>query len=174
LNGFSEAVSRELTTGLLPYWLAHTPDERHGGFVGRITHDGLLVPDAPKGAVLNARILWAFAAAARVLGGAEHVHTAERAFRYLEDHFWDPEHGGIFWMVDHAGRPLETKKQVYAQAFAVYALAEHFRLTGREPVLGRAVHLFEILEAHALDARRGWRLISWTERGEWTAMTCAC
>lgn len=154
LAGLRAAVVRELNEGILPYWTAHTLDELHGGFIGRITHDGRVVADAPKGAILNTRILWAFAAAG-ALGRQDLGRIAERAYRYLEAHFWDVEHGGIYWMVDHLGKPLETKKQVYAQAFAIYGLAEYYLLTGLQPALDRAVQLFELIETHALDPEQG-------------------
>ena len=157
-NSLAQLRSRaaaELTDGILPYWMAHTLDDEHGGFVGRITHEGRVVAGAPKAAVLNTRILWTFAAAGRVLRDDRYRAVADRAYAYLVDHFWDDEHGGIYWMVDHTGRPLHTKKQIYAQAFAVYALAEHYRLTGEAAVLERAIALFRTLERHSFDPAHG-------------------
>ncbi len=148
-------LRRELTEHLLPFWMERTPDEAHGGFVGQIAQDGRVVADAPKGAVLNARILWTFAAAYRVLGDPAYLHTAARARAYLDAHFWDAEHEGVVWSLDAAGRPLETRKQIYAQAFALYAYAEHHRATGDAPALQRSVRLFQLIERHAYDPARG-------------------
>ena len=69
-------------------------------FLGRIDGHGNPVPDAEKGAVLNARILWAFAAAYRVLGKPEYLEAATRAKDYFVAHFIDPQEGGVFgvWM----------------------------------------------------------------------------
>jgi len=155
LSPFRSRVVAELTEGILPYWMAHTLDDEHGGFVGRITHEGRVVAGAPRAAVLNTRILWTFAAAGRVLHDDRYRAVAERAYAYLVDHFWDAEHGGIYWMLDHTGRPLETKKQIYAQAFAVYALAEYYRLTDDASVLERAVDLFRTIERHSFDPTHG-------------------
>ncbi len=52
-----------------------------------------------------------------------------RARDYLLSHFVDEEQGGVFWSVTPQGEPLDTKKQFYAIAFAIYGLAEHFRAT---------------------------------------------
>ena len=169
LSTLSREMRRELTDGILPYWRERTVDRERGGFYGRITGRDEVVADAPKGAVLNARILWAFSAASRVLeeDGA-YRRLADRAYAYLNEHFWDPGHGGIFWMLRADGEPMETKKQVYAQAFAAYAMAEYHRLTGREGPLERAVQLFHLIEEHAFDAEAGgyfeaysrdWRLL---------------
>ena len=72
-------LQAELTQNILPFWLNKMVDHRRGGFLGRIDGHGNPVPDAEKGAVLNARILWAFAAAYRVLGKPEYLEAATRA-----------------------------------------------------------------------------------------------
>ena len=57
-------------------------DEENGGFVGQIRQNGAVVRDTPKGSVLNARILWSFAAAHRLLGNDRFRTVAERAYSY--------------------------------------------------------------------------------------------
>lgn len=148
-------LRRELTGRLLPYWVEHAIDAEHGGFVGQIAQDGRVVPEAPKGVVLNARILWTFSAAYRVLGDEAYCRVAERARDYLAAHFWDPKHEGVYWSVDYRGRPHNTRKQVYGQAFALYALAECHRATQDPASLERAVRLFRLIEQHAYDIEHG-------------------
>src|SRR5690606_31049163 len=132
-----------------------TPDPVRGGFVGRITQEGRVVPEAPRGAVLNARILWTFAAASRAFGAPAYRVMADRAAAYLTGPFWDDAHEGVYWSVDAAGRPLDVRKQVYAQAFALYGLAEYHRATADAAALARAVRLFELIEARAADPVHG-------------------
>ena len=52
---------------ILRFWLDKMQDQENGGFYGRIDGSGVLHPEAEKGAILNARILWSFSAAYRVL-----------------------------------------------------------------------------------------------------------
>jgi hypothetical protein len=68
----------ELTGRILPYWTVTAADPRNGGFIGLITEEGVADTAAPKGGILNARILWAFSAAHRVLGGDTCREAAER------------------------------------------------------------------------------------------------
>ena len=82
------------------------------------------MPETEKGAVLNARILWTFSAAYRLLKKEEYLSAAMRAKRYVIDHFYDREFGGIYWSLDYKGHPLDTKKQIYAIGFAIYGLSE--------------------------------------------------
>ena len=142
-----------LEGNILRFWMERMVDEEHGGFYGRIDGNNRLHPDADKGAVLNARILWSFAAAYRVLGREEYRMMAARAKDYILAHFIDKEYGGVFWSVDYLGRPKDTKKQTYALGFMIYGLSEYSRATGDEEVLQAAIRLYEDIEHHAFDAR---------------------
>ena len=65
--------------------------------------------------------------------------------------FWDSDFGGTYWSVDCEGRPLETKKQIYSIAFAIYGLSELYRASGDELALQKAVELYQVIEEHSLD-----------------------
>ena len=140
-----------LEKNILHFWMTQMVDEEHGGFYGRRDHSGTLHPDAEKGAILNARILWSFSAAFRVLGNPEYLAMATRAKDYIIDHFIDPEYGGIYWSVDYKGQPLDTKKQFYAIGFAIYGLTEYARATGDREALDYALQLYDCIEEHAFD-----------------------
>ena len=140
---------------ILAYWSSHMPDAQYGGFHGQITEKNEVIAHAPKGAVLNARILWTFSAAYRHQPRPEHLALATRAFEYLEQHFLDQEYGGVFWSVDYLGQPLDTKKQVYALAFALYGLSEYHAASGQPRALQHAQDLFRCIEAHSFDAEHG-------------------
>ena len=148
-----------LTKNILPFWLDRMVDYEQGGFYGRIDGSGVLHPDAEKGAILNARILWSFSAAYRVLSKVQsskikvqcYLEAATRAKDYFIEHFIDREYGGIYWSLDSKGKPLDTKKQFYAIGFAIYALSEYVRATGDREALDYAIWLFECIEEHAFD-----------------------
>ena len=146
----SKQAAREvLEHHILRFWQTRMVDNERGGFYGRIDGHNTLHPDAPKGAVLNARILWSFAAAARVLHNTPYRILAARAYDYLMQRFIDREHGGVYWSLHADGTPLDTKKQTYAIAFAIYGLAEYYRATQNSEALNAAIRLFNDLEAHA-------------------------
>lgn len=147
-------VEHELTTDILPFWMEKMADKAKGGFYGRIDGDDILHADAPKGAILNGRILWTFSAAYRILGKPEYLETATRAKRYLIDRFYDKDFGGVYWSLDADGEPLDAKKQIYAQGFAVYGLSEYARATGDNEALEYAVKLFETIEKYSFDSEK--------------------
>jgi mannobiose 2-epimerase len=162
LGPLRAAAEHELREDILPYWATTAVDRRQGGFFGAVSVDGRPDPSAGKGGVLNARILWTFSAALRRRPEPLYREMADRAFDYLLEHFWDPEHSGLYWEVDHLGRMLQGRKQTYGQAFGIYALVEYFRATGVRDALDRAMRLFEDIETHALDPSNGGY---WEARG---------
>lgn len=140
-----------LLNNILPFWSERMVDKEHGGFYGRIDGHDILHPEAEKGAVLNARILWTFAGATRILHRMPYRILAARAKDYLLTHFIDPQYGGVYWSLNADGSTLDTKKQTYAIAFAIYGMVEYYRATGDQETLDVAIRLFEDIEAHAFD-----------------------
>ena len=143
-------VQEVLQKNILPFWLK-MQDMENGGFYGQMKGDGTLVKDANKGGILNARILWSFSAAYRVLGNQEYLQAATWAKDYFVEHFIDPVYGGTYWELDHKGNPVDTKKQFYAIGFAIYGLSEYTRATGDRETLNLALSLFKAIEEHSLD-----------------------
>lgn len=144
-------LEKELKENILGFWKEHTLDKTNGGFIGEMNGAGEIVPGAHKSLVLNARILWTFAAAYRRYGQEDDLRMAELALEQLETRFRDEEHGGFYWMIHPEGSPSEDKKQVYGQAFVIYALAEYVRATGNREPLGLAEEIYRLLERYAYD-----------------------
>jgi len=150
-----ERVERELLEDILPFWLKYAVDNEFGGFRGQIANDLTIDPLAHKGLILNSRILWTFAKAFKVYRKDIHLYTARRAYNYLHRYFRDPQFGGFYWMVDHLGNPVDTKKRIYGQAFTIYALAEFATATPDNDYLTEAIALFHLIEDAGHDAKFG-------------------
>lgn len=142
---WSARLRKELVEDILPFWMRHTVDRENGGFYGTIGCNLEVEKESPRAAVINTRILWTFSAACK-LGHPQYREMADWAYNYIVEKFWDKEYGGIYWMLDWKGNPVNDRKQIYAQAFAVYAMAEYFRATGRADSLERARQLFWLIE----------------------------
>lgn len=132
---------------ILRFWLDKMLDP-NGGFYGRIDGHNRLHPEAERGAVMMARVLWAFSAAYHVLGKEEYLAAAKHAKAYIEAHFLDKEFGGAFWSVNADGTALDTKKQTYALGFMIYGFSEYARATGDEQAKTQATELFNSVEKH--------------------------
>lgn len=163
---------QELTQNILPYWMIKMKDLVNGGFYGKRDGYDVLQPDADKAIVLNTRILWTFARAARefvdTAETAAYRETADRAYLYLQNFFIDPQYGGVYWMVNAGGKPVNTKKQIYAQAFAIYALTEYFLATDDHKSLQYAKDLYKLVEAHSFDRQHNGYLEAFDQ--EWNLL----
>ncbi|HLP05449.1 MAG TPA: AGE family epimerase/isomerase [Paludibacter sp.] len=149
-----QQVRDELTRNILPFWMTKMLDNQNCGFHGQMTGENQLVPDAPKGGILNARILWTFSSAALHLKSAEYLAMATRAKDYVFTHFFDGSNGGTYWLLNADGTPGDTKKQIYSQAFFVYALVEYYRASGDENALYKSIDLFFLIEKHSFDKEK--------------------
>jgi mannobiose 2-epimerase len=154
IQEFREELIDNLRNNILNYWIEKMVDP-HGGFYGRRDGNDQLDRNAPRGAVLNARILWSFSAAYRVLGDKKYLDFATRAKNEIIHKFYDREFGGVYWSIDATGKPLDTKKQFYAIGFAIYGLSEYARATNDSEALEYAIRLFHDIENHSRDRVNG-------------------
>lgn len=140
---------------ILDFWQKNAVDEDHGGFYGKIDNDNTIFKQAPKGSVLNSRILWTFSAAYNFTKNENYLATAQKAFEYFRDHFIDKEFGGVYWTVDFKGNPLDNKKQIYALAFAVYGLSEFYLSSKNEAARNLAIELYNTIIQYSYDHENG-------------------
>jgi cellobiose epimerase len=149
------AELRQEHKDILAYWQRYAPDPVNGGFYGRVDYQNRPDPNADKGIVLNSRILWTFSAALHHTQHNDYRATADQAFAAIQQHFIDPQYGGVFWSISPAGQPKQPIKQLYGQAFALYGLSEYVRATHSAPALTMAKALFGLMVDHAYDASKG-------------------
>lgn len=162
LPQFRTEIENELYS-ILDFWSKNAVDIPQGGFVGKVDNDGTVNPEAEKGCVLNARILWTFAAAFNKFSNPKHLKLAERAYEYIRNHFRDQQNGGVFWSVDATGKPVNTRKQIYGLAFTIYGLSEFYQTNKKQEVLDFAIELFDLIEKHSFDQKSGGYFEAFTE-----------
>jgi len=145
----------ELLENILPFWIEHAVDKERGGFYGEISNTLVVDRDAPRGALLTARILWTYAAAYKRYRAPEYLEMARWAYDDLLGRFWDETHGGLYWMVGADKTLLRPRKQIYGQAFGIYGLAEYYSATGEPGALEKAISIFRLMEEHSHDPEYG-------------------
>lgn len=150
LHQFRSEVRDELDR-ILNFWSEIMPDRERGGFYGRVDGSGNLDPNADRGVILNTRILWTYVAAFSQTGVSAYLRLAHVAFDYIIKHFWDDVNGGVYWMVNCEGEVVDSQKQIYAQAFAIYAFSEYFAVTKNNVAKEKAMQLCHLIERHSRD-----------------------
>jgi mannobiose 2-epimerase len=153
-----QSFRRELVGNILPFWMTRAVDDDNGGFYSALSNDLRVNNDAPRTATVYGRILWTYAAAARLLQDPQYLAPAKRAYDYIRQHFWDHDYNGVYWSIDCHGKPIDDRKHSYAQCFVIYGLAEYYRATGDAEALRQAQELYRLLELHAYDQQhQGYR-----------------
>ena len=163
LSASETAVARQLVAQLrthlfehlLPFWCGPAVDQEQGGWMAWLSNDLTADRTQPKGLIVHARILWAFAAVLQVRPQPLYRQMADRAFEYLTSRFWDGQHGGAVWRLTDSGKVLDDSKKIYGQAFCVYALAEYHRACQSPRAWQLAQEIVGLIERHAHDPLHG-------------------
>lgn len=155
---FKQELREEFIGHMLPFWM-NLKDEEKGGFYGLVDFDLTLDKKADKGCILNSRILWLFSNLyTRIKTGEwgevmvdqslkdRWLEMANHAYRFLCDAFLDKEMGGVYWSVTYDGKPADTTKHTYNQAFAIYALSSYYEATGNRDAFILAMDLYHLVE----------------------------
>ena len=147
---FDTQVKEHLLSDIIPFW-QRLRDEEYGGFYGYMGYDLEIDKKAVKGCILNSRILWFFSNAYLLLKDEQLLKDAGHAFKFLKDHCLDEENGGIYWSLTFDGKPEDTTKHTYNQAFAIYALSSYYDASKDEQALKIAQELYHIVETKCKD-----------------------
>jgi mannobiose 2-epimerase len=160
------AIESDLRGNILPFWIKHVVNGAERTFHGALSNDLTIDRGAERGALLTSRILWTYASAHRQYGDAPYREMADLAYDDLLTRYRDAEHGGFYWSISADGTVRRDRKQVYGQAFAIYALSEYHAATGRREPLDAAIALFRLLETHARERVHGGYLEAFAR--DWT------
>ena len=143
-------VKDELVNGIIPFWKG-LRDDVNGGYYGEVTYDLKVNKEAEKGCILNSRITWFFSNAYTLLKDPSLLDEAKHAYEFLRDKCIDKEYGGIYWSITYDGKPLDTTKHTYNQAFCIYALSSYYEASGDEEAIKLAFELYDIIESRCTD-----------------------
>lgn len=141
----------------LPLWANHGIDREAGGFFERLDSK-TLAPTGPdqRRSMVCARQLYLWSAAAHRFDQSDHHALADYAFATLTERFQDRQHGGWVFSLRRDGSLLDGRKDFYAHAFILFALAHYARL-GRQQAeaLALAAETWGLIQAK-LRLPQGW------------------
>ena len=146
----TEEVKRHLTQDIIPFW-KKLRDDTYGGYYGWMDYDLTVNKEAVKGCILNSRIIWFFSNAYLLLQDESLLAEAKHGYEFMQKYCIDQERGGVYWSVTYDGRPEDTTKHTYNQAFSVYALSSYYNASGDRTALDTAMKIFRIIEERCTD-----------------------
>lgn len=150
MNYQMDGFKTHLTEKIVPFW-NNLIDEEYGGFYGLMDVEHNVDRKADKGMILNSRILWFYSNCYILLTEDEnrddYIKKAKCAYDFLCKYGFDQDNPGIFWMLSYDGKPVDTTKHSYNQAFAIYALSSYYAASRDAEALEKAKVLYELLES---------------------------
>ena len=145
----ADKCRKELTERILPFW-NRLRDDENGGFYGFMDNGLNVDKTADKGVILTSRILWFYSSCYRTLGDEYLLDNARHAYEFLKKCV-DTVNGGVWWMMTYDGKPSDTMKHTYNQAFAIYALSAYYLASKDKTALDLALELFHTVEDKCRD-----------------------
>jgi mannobiose 2-epimerase len=149
------AIEADLRGNILPFWIRHVANRPARTFHGHLNNALAVDPTVERGALLTSRILWTYASALRQYGEPDYRNMADFAYGDLLARYHDAKYGGFHWSINADGTVKRDRKQVYGQAFALYALTEYHAATGVRDPLDQAISVFKLLERFARERTHG-------------------
>ena len=151
LSAYKKIFHNELHNNILSYWMKYSVEKNGKGFYGAVDLKNKPVLWANKTSVLNARILWTFAAAANLYPGRGYEEFAHKAYRVLTEDFADKKFGGFFMELDPDNAVANDIKHTYAQAFVIYSLSKYYEFNPVKEVMDKVREFFNFLDNKTKD-----------------------
>jgi len=154
----ADTIQHSMRSELLDAWYPRAVDTAWGGFITTFSHDWNMVGKEDKMIVTQARHTWVTARASEHYPG-ESVYKAASAsgFLFLKNKMWDHRHGGFHSLVSREGTVIDSSKNAYGNAFAIYALSAYYHASGDTAALALAKKTFWWLEYRSHDpAQKGY------------------
>jgi mannobiose 2-epimerase len=155
LSAQAARCRRILETSIVKFYLPNCVDQTNGGYLESL-RDGKFTATGEKFLTMQGRQLWFFSTLAHEnIDQEAALAAAKSGFDFLEKHMRDPKHGGYFSKVSDDGKPVDPRKHVYLNAFALYGLVAYYQATKEDAALQSAQALFRTLEEKAHDTEHG-------------------
>jgi len=151
LRTYRDIFTNELHNNILAYWMNYGVEKEGHGFYGAVDLNNEPVAGANKTSVLNARILWTFASAAKKYPGKAYEEMAHRAYRVLTEDFEDKEYGGYYMELSADNALASDIKHTYAQAFVIYSLSKYYEFNPVPEVMKKIREFFFFLDDKTKD-----------------------
>ena len=150
-----DEMEQSLKHELLDAWYPILVDTVFGGFLSDFTYDWQAKGSQNKFLVSQARHVWTTSEAAIFLNDTRYRKIAKQGFYFLKDKMWDKTYGGFFLLRNRQGDTIQSgygdDKSAYGNAFAIYALAAFYQMSGDTSALNLAQETFFWLEKHSHD-----------------------
>lgn len=143
------AIYRDgLLEDTLPFWLTHSLDHEHGGYLTALDRDGAVL-DTDKSVWVQGRFAWLLSTLYNdVEARTDWLDAAKLGIDFLREHCFDDD-GRMFFLVTREGKPLRKRRYLFSECFATIAFAAYAKAANDAEARDEALQLFKrVLHYH--------------------------
>lgn len=145
LQQWSASYKADLVDNIMPFWMEHGMDYKHGGVYTCLDRDGSLI-DTTKSVWFQGRFGFIAAFAYNnIEKNPEWLAASKSCIDFIESYCFD-EDGRMYFEVTENGKPLRKRRYVFSECFAVIAMAEYALASGDNSYVHKALELFKKIQ----------------------------
>lgn len=146
LKSWADAYRQDLVGNILPFWLKHGLDRRHGGVYTCLDRDGSLI-DTTKSVWFQGRFGFIAAYAYNnIEKNPEWLAASKSCIDFIEKYCFDTD-GRMYFEVTEEGIPLRKRRYVFSESFAAIAMSEYALASGDHSYAVKALELFKRIQS---------------------------
>jgi N-acylglucosamine 2-epimerase len=144
IESLKKFYSHYLLEVCLPFWAENGLDKEYGGIITCLDRKGHIY-NTDKSVWFQGRATWTFSKIYNVIDkNSKWLDAAKTVYKFLTEHCFDKD-SRMFFTVSRDGRPLQKRRYMFSETFAIIACAEYYKATGDVDALDKAEKIFEMV-----------------------------
>lgn len=145
LQMWADSYREDLVGNIMPFWLKHGLDSKHGGVYTCVNRDGSLM-DTTKSVWFQGRFGFIAAFAYNnVEKNPAWLAASKSCIDFIEKYCFDKD-GRMYFEVKEDGTPLRKRRYVFSESFAAIAMSEYALASGDRSYAEKALALFKRIQ----------------------------
>lgn len=145
LKTWADSYKDDMVNNIMPFWMKHGLDRKHGGVYTCVDRDGTLI-DTTKSVWFQGRFGFIAAFAYNnIEKNPEWLAASKSCLDFIEAHCFDTD-GRMYFEVTEDGVPLRKRRYVFSECFAAIAMSEYALASGDRTYAEKALALFKQIQ----------------------------
>lgn len=145
LKMWAESYKDDMVNNIMPFWMKHGLDRKHGGVYTCVDRDGTLM-DTTKSVWFQGRFGFIAAFAYNnIEKNPEWLAASKSCLDFIESYCFDTD-GRMYFEVTEDGVPLRKRRYVFSECFAAIAMSEYALASGDRTYAEKALALFKRIQ----------------------------
>ncbi|NSW92709.1 MAG: AGE family epimerase/isomerase, partial [Firmicutes bacterium] len=137
-----EYYKKYLLQNCISFWLKNSLDYEYGGYLTCLDREGK-VYNTDKSIWFQGRGTWIYSKLYNVVEKRqEWIDAAKIGYDFLLKYGFDSD-GRMFFQVTRDGKPLQKRRYVFSEMFAIMAFKEFYKATGRDEAYNMAITTYD-------------------------------